>query len=253
MIRLEHVGYRVDGKEVLKDINIDIEDGKIVVIMGLSGSGKTTLLKIMSGLLRPSSGSVYINDIDITKLKEMELNSIRRRMGVVFQYGALFDSLDVYGNVSFALARHTNLKKKEIDRIVAEKLALVGMPGTERLYPAQLSGGMQKRVGLARAIAMDPEILLYDEPTSGLDPIMTTIIDNLILDMRDKIGATSIVVSHDMKSIFKIASKIAMIYDGNIIIYGLPDEVQNSSDPRVKQFIEGDANGPIMPGLTNGV
>ncbi len=246
MIRIEHLEYNIGGRQILKDINLHIETGDTVVIMGLSGSGKTTLLKLMSGLLTPSFGSIYINNTDISHINEAELNRIRHRMGVVFQYGALFDSLNVYENVSFALSRNTKLSKKEIDEIVADKLALVGLPGTEKMYPAQLSGGMQKRVGLARAIAMNPQMLFYDEPTSGLDPIMTTIIDNLVLDMQKKLGVTSIVVSHDIKSIMRISTKIAMIYDGTIIAYETPQEIINSKDPRVKQFIEGAAEGPIM-------
>lgn len=249
MIKLEHVGIKLSGRQILDDINLLIETGDTTVIMGLSGSGKTTLLKTMSGLLKPSAGEIYIDNTNIATMKEEELNKIRHRIGVVFQYGALFDSLTVYENVSFALTRHTRLSKSEIDKIVDEKLALVGLPGTQNMLPAQLSGGMQKRVGLARAIAMNPQILLYDEPTSGLDPVMTTIIDNLIIEMHKTLGVTSIVVSHDMKSIMRIATKIAMIYDGSIIAYGSPNEIQATDDPRVKQFIEGNADGPIKPGV----
>lgn len=240
----------MDGKQILDNVDLHIETGDTVVIMGLSGSGKTTLLKIMSGLLKPTSGEVHIDNADITKLKEDELNRIRYRMGVVFQYGALFDSLTVYDNVSFALARHTRLTKIEIDKIVEEKLSLVGLPGTEKLMPSQLSGGMQKRVGLARAIAMNPQILFYDEPTSGLDPVMTTIIDSMIMEMHRNLGVTSVVVSHDIKSILRIADKVAMVYDGHIIAYGTPAEISGTSDERVRQFIEGNAEGPIKPGVT---
>ena len=242
------MGIKLGGRQILQDVNLHINTGDTTVIMGLSGSGKTTLLKIMSGLIKPSSGEIYIDNANIAQMKEDELNRIRHRIGVVFQYGALFDSLTVYENVSFALTRHTKLSKSEIDKIVEEKLSLVGLPGTQKLLPSQLSGGMQKRVGLARAIAMNPQILLYDEPTSGLDPVMTTIIDNLIMEMHKSLGVTSVVISHDIKSIMRIASKIAMIYDGSIIAYAAPEAILNSNDSRVRQFVEGNADGPIKPG-----
>jgi phospholipid/cholesterol/gamma-HCH transport system ATP-binding protein len=218
--------------------------------MGVSGSGKTTLLKIMAGLIKPTKGQVFIDQIDITKLSENELNKVRQRLGVVFQYGALFDSLTVYENVAFALERHTHLTRSEIDKIVEEKLALVGLPGAQNLMPSQLSGGMQKRVSLARAIAMNPDALFYDEPTSGLDPVMTTVIDNLIMSMRDKMGISSVVVSHDLKSIFRISDRVAMLHEGTIIACGTPQEIKESSDERVRQFIEGREEGPIQPGIT---
>lgn len=248
MITLRHLSYSVDGKQILSDVNLNVRRGETTSIMGVSGSGKTTLIKAMAGLLRPTSGQVLIDHTDITTLSEEELNRVRHRLGVVFQYGALFDSLTVYENVAFALLRHTRLSKREIDDIVEEKLALVGLPGTQNLMPAQLSGGMRKRVGLARAIAMNPEALFYDEPTSGLDPVMTTVIDGLITEMRNKLGVTSVVVSHDLRSIFRISDRIAMLHEGTIIAYGTPDEIRQSSDERVRQFIEGRAEGPIRPG-----
>jgi phospholipid/cholesterol/gamma-HCH transport system ATP-binding protein len=248
LITVRQLHYSIDGTPVLQDVNLRVERGETVSIMGVSGSGKTTLLKIMSGLLQPDSGQVFIDLTDITKLSEDDMNRVRHRLGVVFQYGALFDSLTVYDNVAFALARHTHLSKAEIDDIVDEKLTLVGLPGTQRLMPAQLSGGMQKRVSLARAIAMSPEVLFYDEPTSGLDPVMTTVIDHLIMEMHDRLGVTSVVVSHDLKSIFRISDRIAMLQGGCIIAYGTPDEIRNSQDERVQQFINGRAEGPIQPG-----
>lgn len=247
MITVRQLSYRIDGKWILRDVNLHVPQGDTVCVMGVSGSGKTTLLKIMSGLLPPESGQVFIDQTDITRLSEDELNHIRHRIGVVFQYGALFDSMTVYENVGFSLVHHTQLTKAEIDEIVAEKLSLVGLPGTQELMPSQLSGGMQKRVSLARAIAMSPEILFYDEPTSGLDPVMTTVIDNLIMDMRDKLGVTSVVISHDLSSIFRIADRAAMLHGGMIIAYGTPDETRQSSDERVQQFIQGRAEGPIQP------
>jgi phospholipid/cholesterol/gamma-HCH transport system ATP-binding protein len=250
VITIRQLYHRIDGKEILQGVNLHVRRGDTVCIMGVSGSGKTTLLKIMAGLLRPSSGQIIIDHTGITDLSEEELNRVRHRIGVVFQYGALFDSLTVYENVAFALLRHTHLSRSEIDDIVEEKLALVGLPGTQNLLPSQLSGGMQKRVSLARAIAMGPDVLFYDEPTSGLDPVMTTVIDNLIVEMRDKLGVTSLVVSHDPKSIFRIADRIAMLHDGTIIAYGTVDEIKQSTDERVLQFIEGRAEGPIQAGAS---
>lgn len=248
MITVRQLYYSVDHKEVLHDVNLRIQRGETVSIMGVSGSGKTTLLKIMAGLIRPASGQVFIDLTDITKLSEEDMNRVRHRLGVVFQYGALFDSLTVYDNVAFALLRHTHLSKPEIDDIVEEKLSLVGLPGTQNLMPSQLSGGMQKRVGLARAIAMNPEVLLYDEPTSGLDPVMTRIIDDLIQEMHDKLGVTSVAVSHSLPSIFRISDRIAMLHEGTVIAYGTPDEIRESPDARVQQFIHGESEGPIQPG-----
>lgn len=248
MITVRQLRYRIDEKGILHDVNLRIQRGETVSVMGVSGSGKTTLLKIIAGLIRPTSGQVFVDLSDITKLSEEELNRVRHRLGVVFQHGALFDSLTVYDNVAFALIRHTHLSKAEIDDIVEEKLSLVGLPETQSLMPSQLSGGMQKRVGLARAIAMSPEVLLYDEPTSGLDPVMTTVIDNLVMGMRDRLGVTSVIVSHALPSIFRISDRIAMLHDGVIIACGTADEIRASKDERVQQFIQGKVEGPIRPG-----
>jgi phospholipid/cholesterol/gamma-HCH transport system ATP-binding protein len=248
VITVRNLSYSIDGKVVLEDLNLHVRQGENVSIMGVSGSGKTTLLKVMSGLVRPSGGQVIIDHTDITHLSEEEMDRIRPRMGVVFQYGALFDSLTVYENVAFGLTRRTQLKKQEIDSIVEEKLSLVGLPGTEYLMPSQLSGGMQKRVSLARAIAVNPDILFYDEPTSGLDPIMTTVIGDLIVDMRNKLGVTSVIVSHDLRSIFATSDRIAMLCDGKIIAYGTPEEIKDTRDSRVRQFVEGRPEGPIRAG-----
>lgn len=251
MIAVTDLHYSIDGAEVLKDLSLHVRRGDTVSVMGVSGSGKTTLLKILAGLTKPTSGQVLFDRTDITTLKEDALDRMRRRFGVVFQYGALFDSLTVHENVAFGLMRHTRLSRKEINDIVGEKLALVGLPGTQNLMPAQLSGGMQKRVSLARAIAMDPEVLFYDEPTSGLDPVMTTVIGGLITEMRDRLGVTSVVVSHDLRSIFGISDRIAMLHHGQIIAYGTADEIRDSEDECVRQFVEGRAEGPIQPGVRN--
>jgi len=236
-ITVRGLEYVVPEKRILHDINLEVERGEIVAVMGMSGCGKTTLLKCIAGLLRPTHGHILIEGEDITGLPESELDRVRLKIGLVFQYAALFDSLDVYANVSFGLTHHRKLRRQEMDQIVAERLADVGMQGTERLYPAQLSGGMQKRVGLARALAMEPAVVLYDEPTSGLDPVIGRAIDGLIVETRDRLGMTSIVVSHDIASIFRIADRIAMMHEGRIIASGTPEDMRDSSHPIVREFI----------------
>lgn len=237
--------FQVARKEVLKGIDLRVRPGEILCVMGMSGCGKTTLMHCIGGLIRPTSGEIWIGDSQIVGMREEELNRVRERMGMVFQYAALFDSLTVFENVAFGLRRRRKLLEAEIRQNVADKLALVGLPDTEALYPSQLSGGMAKRVGLARAIAMAPEILLYDEPTSGLDPVVASVVDELIMQMRDKLGVTSIVVSHNLPSIFRIADRIAMLHEGRVLVFGTPDEIKASPDPVVQQFINGQSHGPI--------
>lgn len=232
-------------KKVLRGLTIDVRKGEILVIIGPSGCGKSVLLKHIMGLLTPDSGSIYYAGKEVTRFSEAEFNVMRKRFGMLFQGAALFDSLTVGENISFGLREHTDLPKSAIDKIVNEKLELVGMPGIADLKPAQLSGGMKKRVGLARAIAMDPDVLLYDEPTTGLDPVMVTIIDKLTVDMNRKLGCTTILVTHDMKSAFRIADRIAMHFNGQIIEVGTRDEIMRSTNPVVKQFIDGSEEGPI--------
>ncbi len=237
--------YQVETKTILRDVDLRIPPGEIVCVMGMSGCGKTSLLHCIGGLNRPTSGEIRIGDAQIVGMDEDHLNQVRERMGMVFQYAALFDSLTVFENVAFGLRRRRHLPEAEIKEIVAEKLALVGLPKTESLYPSQLSGGMAKRVGLARAIAMVPEILLYDEPTSGLDPVVASMIDELIMQMRDKLSVTSIVVSHNLPSVFRISDRIAMLHDGQVLAYGTPEEIKNSPNGIVQQFIQGETHGPI--------
>ncbi|NLN76326.1 MAG: ABC transporter ATP-binding protein [Armatimonadetes bacterium] len=227
-------------------LDIKIEQGETVAVMGMSGAGKSTLLKCIAGLLSPSAGRLLLDGIDIAGMREAELNSIRRRIGMVFQYAALFDSLNVYENVSFGLRRHHSLPETKVREVVQEKLSMVGLPGTQSLMPSELSGGMQKRVGLARALAMEPDILLYDEPTAGLDPITSATIADLIIKTRDEVGATSIVVSHDLPTIKRISSKIAMLHRGRIIAMGTVEEMADSDNPAVRQFMAGSTQGPIQ-------
>jgi phospholipid/cholesterol/gamma-HCH transport system ATP-binding protein len=245
-VRLRDVRYTVRDREVLRGVDLDVEPGEILAIMGLSGGGKTTLLKCMGTLLRPSGGEVTIGDLEIARLSESQLYPVRRRIGMVFQYAALFDSLTVYENVAFGLRHHGQRDEAKIRSVVEEMLGAVGMEGVENLLPAELSGGMRKRVGLARALATQPEVLLYDEPTSGLDPVVATVIDQLIVSVRDRMGVTSIVVSHTIPSIFAISDRIAMLHEGELIAVGTVEEIRNSDDERVRQFVEGRAEGPIQ-------
>ena len=236
MIKLHGVSKRFAEKEALKDISLTIEKGETVAIIGGSGSGKSTLLRLMIGLDRPTAGEICVGTDNIAAMDETALDRVRLRMGMVFQYSALFDSMSVGENVAFGLREHTDKTEDEIRRIVAEKLELVGLPGVEHLMPQELSGGMKKRVGLARAIATNPEIIFYDEPSSGLDPIMTAKIDELIIDMQKKLDVTSVVVTHDMASASRIADRIAMIYDGTLIAVDTPERFQEIDAARVQAF-----------------
>ena len=238
MIRLANVCKVYDGKYALLDINLNIKKGETVAVIGGSGSGKSTLLQLLVGLIRPDSGEIYIGGQETTKLTEKELDKVRLNMGMVFQYSALFDSMTVGENVAFGLREHKHLPEAEIQRIIREKLDLVGLPGVENKLPGELSGGMKKRVGLARAIAIEPEIIFYDEPSSGLDPITTTKIDELIVDMQHKLGVTSVVVTHDMASACRIADRIAMVYEGELIAVDTVKQFQELQDERVQAFFK---------------
>ncbi|RMD47726.1 MAG: ABC transporter ATP-binding protein [Aquificota bacterium] len=248
-IIVKNLVKKFDKKEVLKNISFEVYKKEIFVLMGGSGSGKSTTIKHIIGLLKPTSGKIIIDDIDITKLSTDELIEFRKRMGYLFQEGALFDSLKIWENVGFYYLENTKMPVKDIYKLAQEKLSLVGLKGVEELYPSQLSGGMRKRVSLARAIATNPEIILYDEPTSGLDPVMSAVIDRLILKLRDEIGITSIVVTHDLESAFSIADRIAIIHRGVIYAIGTPEEIKQSDDPVVQQFINRLPDGPITKDL----
>lgn len=237
-ITVRNLVYEVPRKRILNNINLTVETGQIISIMGQSGSGKTTLLKLMTGLLRPTSGDILIDDVNISTLNEAELDKMRLKIGLVFQYAALFDSLNVYDNIVFGVVRHRKkTRKKELDKIVTDLLAQVQLEGIEKQFPSQLSGGMQKRVGLARALAMKPSIVFYDEPTSGLDPITGHTIDELIMETRERTHVTSVVVSHHLPSIFKISDRVAMLHQGEVIIEDTPDAVKNSDNPLVREFL----------------
>ena len=232
-------------KKVLDGLDLDVYEGEVLAILGPSGCGKSVLLKHIIGLLTPDEGEIFYRGRAVCEMNEEELNALRRDFGMLFQGAALFDSLTVGENVSFGLREHTRLGPAEIEAIVEEKLALVGLPGIARMRPAELSGGMKKRVGLARAIAMNPKVILYDEPTTGLDPVMVTIIDTLTKRMNEKLGVTTVLVTHDLVSAFRVADRLAMHFGGRIIAVGTPAEFRASGNEIVKQFITGSTEGPI--------
>ncbi len=245
LIEVENLIKSFEGRLVLDGINFTIEKGSVFAIMGGSGCGKTTLLRHLIGVLRPDSGRILVGGEDITKYDEALMDGYRRRFGMLFQMGALLNSLSVHDNIALPLREHTRLDEKIIGVIVKMKLELVGLRDFEHLKPAQLSGGMQKRVALARALALDPEIVFYDEPTSGLDPVVTGVIGQLITDLSKRMGITSIVVTHDTGSAFKIADKMVVLFRGRVAAEGTPKEIQESTDPVVQQFIHGSPDGPI--------
>jgi len=245
VIQVKNLKKSFGGRTILNGISLDIYEGETLVIMGGSGCGKSTFLRHLIGSLRPDSGEVWMFGTNIAQASETEMDAIRRRFGMLFQSAALFDSLTVGENIALPLREHTKLDEDIIQIMIKMKLELVGLRGFENLMPAQLSGGMKKRVGLARAIAMDPAIVFYDEPTAGLDPIMTAVIDKLTMDLTRKLKITSVVVTHDMNSVFRIADRIVMLHQGNVLQIGTPDEIRHSSDPLVRQFILGEAEGPV--------
>jgi len=245
LMEIKNLYKGFNGLNVLQGINLTIRRGETIVIIGRSGCGKSVLLKHIIGILKPDKGEIIVNGLDITKLDEPRLNQYRKKFGMLFQGAALFDSLTVSGNVAFGLKEHLILPEQDIELRVKEYLELVGLVGIENKMPSELSGGMRKRVGLARAIAMNPEIILYDEPTTGVDPIMADSINNLILKLHDHLRVTSIVVTHDMASAYKIADRIAMLYNGKIIIVGGTEEVKQSNNAIVQQFLAGTSEGPV--------
>ena len=245
MIRLENIYTIIEDNVIHKNISLSVKAGKTTVIIGRSGCGKSVLLKVILMLIRPSSGKIFFEGQEITSLKEEEIKEIRLKMGVVFQGSALFDSLTVYENVAFGLLRIKKITEKEALEKAKDLLEWVGLKDIEYKYPGQLSGGMKKRVAIARSLAMDPDIIIFDEPTTGLDPVMTDVIDELINRLKIEKKITSLVVTHDMKSAYKISDYIYMMEKGQIVGEGTSDEIKNSTNPIIRQFIEGRAEGPI--------
>jgi len=245
VIEIRGLCKRFGAKVVLDGVDLDVPRGKNTVVIGGSGTGKSVLIKCVVGLLRADAGEIRIDGEDVTKMDERELVRMRRKFGMLFQGSALFDSMNVGDNVAFALRRLYHYPESQVRSVVGEKLGMVGLRDIQHLMPAELSGGMKKRVGLARAIASEPQILLYDEPTTGLDPIMADVINDLIISLRELLGVTSISITHDMASAYKIADQIAMLYKGKIIEVGTPDEIRHTENLIVSQFVEGRAEGPI--------
>lgn len=250
IIEVEHLVRKFGDRAVLDDISFSVHRGETLVIMGGSGCGKSTLLRHMIGSMKPTSGSVKLFGEEITMMKERELERLRLRFGMLFQSGALLASLTVGENVALPLLQHTDKSPDAIEGIVKQKLEMVGLTGFEDLTPDEISGGMKKRVGLARALALDPELLFSDEPTSGLDPIMTAVVDELTLKLTHGTHMTAVVVSHDMTSAFRIATRMIMLGHGSIVAQGTPDEIRNSPNPEVQQFIHGQPDGPIPLNLS---
>ena len=245
MIEITNLFKSFGSLQVLSGVNLTVEKGESMTVIGGSGSGKSVLIKHIIGLLFPDQGQVTVDGQVLNDLDEEGLNDVRKKFGMLFQGAALFDSLPVWENVGFGLKQHTKMSDQEIRAVATQKLALVGLKDVEDKMPVDLSGGMKKRVGLARAIAMDPQIILYDEPTTGLDPITADAINDLILGLRKKLGVTSVAITHDMHSAYKISDRIAMLYKGEIQEIGTPDEIKGTTNPIVKQFITGSAVGPI--------
>jgi phospholipid/cholesterol/gamma-HCH transport system ATP-binding protein len=241
LISLVDIHKAFGPKQVLNGFSLEVNEGETVVIIGYSGSGKSVAIKHIVGLLTPDSGTVFVDGLEVPRLTRRELYSLRSRIGYVFQFAALFDSLNIGENVAMGLRKQGFLNERQVRERVAEALDLVDLPSVEDRFPAELSGGMRKRVGLARAIALRPKYLLYDEPTTGLDPVTSAVIDDLMIRMREKLGVTSIVITHDMKSAYRVGSRIAMLYEGKVRQVGTVDQIRHSHDAVVRQFVEGRA------------
>ncbi len=244
-IELRNVNFAYGERAILKNISLSVPKGKLVAIMGGSGSGKTTLLRLISGQVKPSAGSVHVDGQDISHYGEAELLRLRRRMGMLFQFGALFTDLSTFDNVAFPIQEHTQLPAAMIRDLVLMKLHAVGLRGTADLMPSELSGGMARRVALARAIALDPELMLYDEPFTGLDPIALGVIAHLIKKLNDALGTTAVMVTHDVHVSLSVVDYLYFVSNGQIVAQGTPDEIRQSSDPYVRQFVDGRADGPV--------
>lgn len=246
VIKVENLEKNFDGRKVLDGINLEVYKSETLVIVGGSGCGKSTLLRHIIGQLKPDKGRVSLFGQDITRANEDKMDCVRKRFGMLFQSAALFDSLTVEENIALPMKEHTKLDDHIIKIMVKMKLNQVGLRGFEHLMPSQLSGGMKKRVGLARAIALDPEIIFYDEPSAGLDPVVTAVVDKLILDLGSALSITSVVVTHDMNSVFRIADRIVMLYKGKVLQIGTKEEIKNSKNEYIQQFINGTIEGPMQ-------
>ena len=244
-VSVRNLCYEIDGSTILSDISFDVITGELFGIMGMSGSGKTTLLRLMMALIKPTSGAIIIHGEDIVGMNEDDLNRVRSHMGMCFQYAALFDSLTVRDNVAFALRNSRDISRDELAGKVADLLDVVDMEGSQEQMPASLSGGMKKRVGIARALMNRPDLMLYDEPTSGLDPVVAGVITGLIMQVRNEFGSTAVVVSHDVGSLFSMADRVLMLHGHEVVMIGTPAEMEVSDLPTVRQFVSGEAVGPL--------
>jgi phospholipid/cholesterol/gamma-HCH transport system ATP-binding protein len=248
LIEIQHLQKVFGTKEVLKDVNLIFPKGSTTVILGLSGGGKSTIIKHIVGLMKPTSGKIYVNGIEVSTCSEKELREVRKNIGYLFQDGAMFDSMNIFDNVAFPLREHFKLSENEIEERVLKMLSMTGLDAKRvaKLFPNELSGGMRKRAGLARAIIMEPKIILYDEPTSGLDPITSDLITQLILKLQKELGVTSVLITHDMKESFKAADYLAFLFEGEIIEWGENEVFKRSQNPYVQQLLAGSGEGPIQ-------
>jgi phospholipid/cholesterol/gamma-HCH transport system ATP-binding protein len=250
---LRDIEMQFEDKKVLDGLSLAVRPLDRLVVMGQSGSGKSTILRLILGILYPNSGSVFFKQFEITRLRRRKLQQVRRHIGMVYQYSALLSSRNVRDNVALPLEELTDKSREEIDQIVDEKLELVGMVESKNAMPSELSGGMRKRVSLARALVMEPELILFDEPTAGLDPVIRSVIDELIISLTDKSKVTSIIVTHEMESAFRIGTRMAMLYQGKIIEDGEPEQFRQSTNPVVAQFLSGSTEGPILEGSQDAI
>jgi phospholipid/cholesterol/gamma-HCH transport system ATP-binding protein len=253
VVELRDVQLQFEDKKVLRGVSLQVDPQDRLVVMGQSGSGKSTILRLILGILQPDSGEVFFKQFEITRLKRRKLQQVRRHIGMVYQYSALLSSRTVRENVALPLEELTDKSKKEINEIVEAKLELVGMQDACDRMPSELSGGMRKRVSLARALVLEPELILFDEPSAGLDPVISSVIDELIIDLTQKSKVTSVIVTHEMESAFRIGTRMAMLYQGKIIIDGTPEQLKQSDDPVVAQFLSGSTQGPILEGTPDAV
>jgi phospholipid/cholesterol/gamma-HCH transport system ATP-binding protein len=251
LIHLDHTGLKFGEKTILEDINLEVFAKDRLVILGQSGGGKSTMLRLILGILRPTSGAIWYRRLQVQRLSRSKLNLLRRRIGMVYQYSALISSMTVRQNLALPVEELGRKSRKQIDALIKENLSLVGMSGTEESMPSELSGGMRKRVSLARALMMEPELILFDEPSAGLDPIISSVIDELIINLSEKTQTTSIIVTHEMESAFRIATRMAMLYQGKLIADDVPEKFRESTNPLVRQFVTGRTEGPILEAPEN--